>query len=78
GHVQRGGTPTARDRLLATAFGFHAFELLEQRRFGRLVVEREGKISSLDIKDVAGKVRTVPTDDLMVRAVRATGSSFGD
>lgn len=78
GHVQRGGTPTARDRLLATAFGFHAFELLQQDLFGRLVVEREGKISSMDIRDVAGKVRTVPTDHIMVRAARATGTSFGD
>jgi 6-phosphofructokinase 1 len=78
GHVQRGGTPTPRDRLLATAFGFHAFELLSQGQFGRLVVSQGGEIRSIELSDVAGKVRTVPADDLTLRAARAVGTSFGD
>jgi len=78
GHVQRGGTPTPCDRLLATRFGYHAFELLEAGQFNRLVVMKEGHTRSIEIKEVAGKVRTVPEDDRMVRAAKAIGTSFGE
>jgi ATP-dependent phosphofructokinase / diphosphate-dependent phosphofructokinase len=78
GHVQRGGIPTARDRILATQFGFHAFELLVAGRFGELVVERQSKIESVKIADVADKVRTVPLDSSIVRVARGIGSCLGD
>ena len=78
GHIQRGGTPTPRDRLLATQFGYHAFELLVAGNFSRLVVHREGKIDSVPIETVAHRVRTVPPDCDLVRAARAVGTCFGD
>ena len=78
GHVQRGGTPTAHDRILATKFGFHASELLMAGEFNRMVVSQGGKISSVDIAEVAGKVRTVPPDCRTIAAARAVGTSFGD
>ena len=78
GHIQRGGTPTAFDRILATKFGFEAYQLLRRGDFGRLVVQQEGRITSVPISEVAGKVRTVPPDDPSVLAARAVGSSFGD
>ena len=78
GHVQRGGTPTPRDRLLATQFGYHAYELLAAGRFGRLVVQQAGRIDSVPIEDVARKVRTVPADDPLIQAARAVGTCFGD
>ncbi len=78
GHVQRGGTPTARDRNLATLFGCKAFELLTAGQFGRLAVYRAGKIESVPIAEVADKVRTVAIDDPMVLAARTIGTSFGD
>jgi len=78
GHVQRGGTPTAHDRVLATLFGHHAFELVMAGRFGRVVVQRDGKIDSAPIAEVAGKVRTVPLDYPGIVAARAVGTSFGD
>lgn len=78
GHIQRGGTPTARDRLLSTQFGYHAFELLQKRQFGRVVVERDGTTGSIPISEVANKVRTVPLDHILIRAARAIGTSFGD
>lgn len=78
GHVQRGGTPSAHDRVLATRFGYHAYELLESERYNRLVVQQKGRINSVPIKEVADRVRTVPTDGLTVRAARAVGTSFGD
>ncbi len=78
GHVQRGGTPTAFDRVLATQFGHAAFELLIAERFGRLVVQSAGRIDSVELADVAGKVRTVPVDSPLIRAARDIGTCFGD
>jgi 6-phosphofructokinase 1 len=78
GHVQRGGTPTPVDRLLATSFGFHAFELLMAGKFNRLVVAQKGGITSIPIADAADKVRTVPLDHRLILAGRAIGTSFGD
>ncbi|MCJ7543145.1 MAG: 6-phosphofructokinase [Phycisphaerae bacterium] len=78
GHIQRGGSPTPYDRILATQFGYHAFRLLVAGQFGRMVVQRGGRIDSVPIAEVAGKVRTVPTDHLLIEAARALGTSFGD
>ena len=78
GHIQRGGIPTPRDRILATRFGYHAFELLVSGHFGEVVVERQGAISSVKIADVADKVRTVPIDSSIVRVARGIGTCLGD
>ncbi len=78
GHVQRGGTPTAADRVLATVLAYHAVELLMAGKFGELVVIQNGRIGSVPIASVAGKVRTVPQDDPLVEAARAVGTCFGD
>ena len=78
GHVQRGGSPTPFDRVLATKFGYHACELLAERRFGRVVVQKDGKITSVPLAEVAGKIRTVPLDGELIRAARAVGTCFGD
>ncbi len=78
GHVQRGGTPTPFDRVLATRFGFHAMELLATGQFNRLVVQQAGEITSVPIEEVADKVRTIPLDHQLIRAARAIGTSFGD
>jgi 6-phosphofructokinase 1 len=78
GHIQRGGTPTPHDRLLATQFGHHAFELLQQGRLNELVVMKDGRLGSVPIPEVADKVRTVPPDYPLIRAARAVGTDFGD
>jgi len=78
GHVQRGGTPSARDRYLATLFGTAAFDLIQRGEFNRLVVQQAGEITSVPIADVADKVRTVPLDYNMIHAARMIGTSFGD
>ncbi|MBN2361629.1 MAG: ATP-dependent 6-phosphofructokinase [Deltaproteobacteria bacterium] len=78
GHVQRGGTPSPYDRILATTLAHHAVDLLAAGRFGELVVVRDGKISSLPIASIAGKVRKVPLDDPMIRAARGVDTCFGD
>ena len=78
GHIQRGGSPTPRDRLLATQFGHHAMELIRAGNLGRVVVKRGGVIDSIPIIDAADKVRTVPLDHPLLSAGKAIGTSFGD
>jgi 6-phosphofructokinase 1 len=78
GHIQRGGTPTPFDRVLATQFGHHAIELLMGRAAGQLVVWKEGKLGHVEITSVAGKQRKVPMDHPLVRTARAVGTSLGD
>ena len=78
GHIQRGGTPTAFDRVLATTLAHHATELLAAGRFGELVVVKSGKIDSVRIDSIAGKIRTVQADDPLILAARAVGTCFGD
>ena len=77
GHVQRGGSPTAFDRVLATRFGCHAAELLHEGRFGRMVTLRGDRIDSAPLADVAGRTRTVPPDHELVRTARSTGVMLG-
>lgn len=78
GHVQRGGTPVAIDRILGTRFGHAAIRLLAEQRFNRLVVMKNNEISDVDIAAVAGKQRQVPIDDPLIAAARSVGVNFGD
>ena len=78
GHVQRGGSPSAYDRVLGTLFGHHAVDLLMAGQYNRLVVMRNARLSDVALAEVAGKQRTVPPDHPLVQASRAVGTSFGD
>ena len=78
GHVQRGGTPTAFDRILATALAHHAVELVMARQFDQVAVIQDGKVTSEQISAIAGQVRNVPHDAPLVRAAKAVGTCFGD
>ena len=78
GHVQRGGKPTARDRVLATQFGYRAVELLVNGEFDRMVAMQDGRLTSVPIFDVANRQRLVVPDHPLVAACRATGATFGD
>jgi 6-phosphofructokinase 1 len=77
GHVQRGGTPTPFDRVLATRFGVHAAGLIKSGGFGRMVALQGGVCTSVRIAEVANRNRTVPQDDELLRAARAIGVSLG-
>jgi len=77
GHVQRGGTPTPSDRTLATNFGYTALELLMQGLKNHLVVLKNGQFSSIPLRQVAGRIRTVPRNHPLLRAARAVNTSFG-
>jgi ATP-dependent phosphofructokinase / diphosphate-dependent phosphofructokinase len=62
GHTQRGGTPTAYDRMLATRYGLAAIDLVHAGRFGRLVVLKGTQISDIPLEDAIAKNRTVGED----------------
>ena len=78
GHIQRGGSPTPADRVLATQFGYHALQILMAGAQGQLVVQQSGQLAEVPIQSVAGKQRKVTPDDPLVRTARAVGTSFGD
>ena len=78
GHVQRGGTPSAFDRTLATSFGNFAIEQLMAGKKNRLVVRRRGALATVALSEIAGKIRTVPKDHQLIDAARAVGTIFGE
>jgi len=78
GHLQRGGAPTAFDRVLATRFGGKAVELLMRGVFGRMVANNPPDIVPIPLADVVGKTKTVPLDYDLLKTARALGISFGD
>ncbi|MEX0748229.1 MAG: ATP-dependent 6-phosphofructokinase [Rhodothermales bacterium] len=77
GHVQRGGTPTAYDRNLATAFGTYAASMVADGEFGKMVALQQNRLASVPFEEVANKTRTVPADNPMIAAALAVGTSFG-
>lgn len=77
GHVQRGGSPTAFDRVLATRFGYHAAQLVAQRRFGCMVALAGDRCTEVPLADVAGRNRTVPPDHPLLQAARGLGVCLG-
>ena len=78
GHLQRGGAPTAYDRVLATRFGCAAVRELAAGNFGQIVVLKGSEISTISMAEAAGKVKLVPTDSEQISAARGLGISFGD
>lgn len=77
GHVQRGGTPVAEDRVLATQFGNEAIELLKAGERGRLVVMKGRTVTHIPLEEAEGKQRLVPTDHPLIRAARHVLTCFG-
>ena len=93
GYMQRGGTPTAFDRVLSTKYGSKAMELALEGKFGRLVVIKNGKLDSASLEDVVGNntkigavsgntaesnLRKVTMDDDLVKTARDIGINLGD
>ena len=78
GHVQRGGTPVAFDRILATAMGVKAFELVKQRKFGKMVSYRKNKIEFVDLQDAVEEYNYVEKNNYLLKTAKSIGISFGD
>lgn len=77
GYIQRGGTPSPMDRVLASRFGAAGATLIAKEEYGRMVAHRDGQITSVKLADVAGKTKLVKPDDPMVKQAREMGTSFG-
>ncbi len=78
GYVQRGGTPCAHDRLLATRLGTKGAQLVDDGEFGIMVAAQGTETGTVPLKEVGGKVKYVPLDHPWVDAARAVGTSLGD
>jgi 6-phosphofructokinase 1 len=78
GYVQRGGTPSAADRLLATRLGTACADLIHEGVFGVMVAARGDGAVPVPLEKVAGKIRTVPLDHPWVDSARRVGTCLGD
>jgi phosphofructokinase-like protein len=78
GHIQRGGSPTPFDRILATRFGVAAVDLIAQGGFGKMVCLRNERIEAVDIAQAIGQLKTVDPNGQLVETAKAVGISFGD
>jgi len=78
GHMLRGGSPSAYDRILATKFGVYAATLIKEERYGRTVAMVNSKITSNKLEDIAGLTKFVDPEGQIVTTAKNLGVSFGD
>jgi 6-phosphofructokinase 1 len=78
GYVQRGGVPSASDRVLATSLGTAAADLLAKGEYGRMVALTGNEINSVTLSVPEGKVKTVPPDHYMIDSAIAVGTCIGN
>lgn len=77
GHMQRGGSPSAYDRVLATEFGTYAAKLVEADHYGVAVAMKNNIVTENALKDIAGKTKLVPETCDMLTVARRMGVSLG-
>lgn len=77
GHLLRGGSPTAFDRILATRFGAEAVRMVCRQQFGQMVAMKKGEIGATPIKEVAGVQRIVTPDHPLVKTAQSLGVCLG-
>jgi ATP-dependent phosphofructokinase / diphosphate-dependent phosphofructokinase len=78
GYIQRGGTPTPVDRVLATRYGGFAASLIAEGNFGNMVALQNNRCVPIPLADTAGKIKFVADDDGLVMKARKLGVSFGN
>ncbi|MFO7868264.1 MAG: ATP-dependent 6-phosphofructokinase [Bacteroidales bacterium] len=78
GYIQRGGTPTATDRILATRYGRYAAELIAQKKYDEMVTLNNNIIGSIPLSETAGKVNLVGENCRLVKTARSLGVCFGN
>jgi 6-phosphofructokinase 1 len=78
GHLQRGGTPTAADRILATRLGSACTEAINERKFGCMVAVKGESTKLVDLAEVVGKRKAVPLNHPWIRAAQETGTCLGN
>ena len=78
GHMQRGGSPSAYDRVLATRLGAAAARLIAQEQYGYMVAVKNNDITQVPLSEVAGRLKTVDPECSMIKEAKMVGISFGD
>jgi ATP-dependent phosphofructokinase / diphosphate-dependent phosphofructokinase len=78
GYIQRGGSPSPVDRLLATQYGAHAVELIAERKFGMMVAKQGENITSVKLSEAGTKLKLVPTTHPLIKKARSMDICFGD
>ena len=78
GHLQRGAQPTHRDRLIASAFGVYAVDLVSQEKFNRIVVWQNRGVTDIDLNTIAGKSKTINKNDPLIKVARGLGIYVGE
>ena len=78
GHLQRGGTPTPFDRVLATELGAKAVDMILREEFGQMMGVQKGALVNVPLEIVAQGPRKVPPDHKLIKTARSVGTSFGD
>jgi 6-phosphofructokinase 1 len=78
GHIQRGGTPIAFDRILASLFGVKAFEMVLDNEFGKMVSYKGNQICTVDLTKAISEYNYVDPNSFIVKAAKSLGISFGD
>ncbi len=77
GYIQRGGSPSPMDRILATRYGAYAAELISNGEFGTMVSLRNNEIISVPLEEVGGKLRLVEPTDRMIKKATGLGICLG-
>lgn len=78
GYIQRGGSPSPVDRIIATRLGAYAAYTISQKNFGTMVALRNNEVTAIPLAEVAGKLKTVPLDLPLIKRARQIGTCFGD
>ncbi len=78
GHTQRGGTPVAFDRILASAMGVKAFQMVTAKEYGKMVAYKNNALTTVTLKEAIREYNHVAKDHYLIDTARALGISFGD
>lgn len=78
GYIQRGGTPTAADRVLASRYGSFASQLIAEENYGNMVAMKNNQIVPVPLKEISGKLKLVSPDDILVKRALKLGVNFGN
>lgn len=78
GYIQRGGTPSSSDRILATRFGAYAAELISKREFGYMVALHGNELTTVPLSESGTQTKKIEPGDQLIRQARYIGTYFGD
>ncbi len=78
GHVQRGGTPTMTDRVIGSAFGVAAVDLIAEEKYDRMVIWHNREVDSVPIAEAIAQYRAIDPNDILVKTARSMGICLGN